>query len=358
MLSRFKLKQLALCLPLLMFMPVMAQTTAVDAYYPKVAIDQKKLKLTGSIEAKQDAELASLQAGVIQQLFVEAGDQVQKGQKLMSLDATLAELRLAETRANLDASVVAKTEAQRLYNEVLALSKKQVVAQTLIDERKAAVATAKAELSRQQNNLNYQQEVVNRHTLYAPFAGTIAKRNVDLGEWVSQQSSVYTLVQHSALRLVIAIPQEYYQQLQQQPELPVTIAPDYIQARSFNAKISRLIPVSNNQSRTLIAHIDLPATENLLPGMSANAELAFSQQQNQVLWLPKSAIKQHPDGGQSIFAIVDNKAKRYIVNVVESKGEQIAVSGAPVSYAYVTSGVELLRDGTSLQVNNTQGQNL
>jgi len=358
MLSRLKLQQVALVIPFFVLTQVSAQTTAVDAYYPKLAIDQQKLTLTGTIEAKQNAELASLQSGVIQGLFVEAGDQVQKGQKLMSLDATLAQLRLAETQANLDASQVAKTEAMRLYNEVLALSKKQVVAQTLIDERKAAVATALAELSQQQNSLNYQQEVVNRHNLYAPFSGTIATRNVNLGEWVSQQNSVYTLVKHSDLRLVIAIPQEYYQQLQQQLELKLKITPDFIQAKSFEAKLSRLIPVSHNQSRTLLAHVDLPNTQDLLPGMSANAELTFNQQQNQVLWLPKSALKQHPDGGQSIFAIVDNKAKRYIVDIVESKGQQIAVSGAPATHAYITSGVELLREGSDLQVKNSQDQGL
>ena len=37
-----------------------------------------------------------------------------------------------------------------------------------------------------------------------------------------------------------------------------------------------------------------------------------------------------------------------IVKVVEREGDRIAVSGAPASTAYVRSGVELLRDGDSL----------
>ena len=365
MLTTLSVRKLCFILSLSVTNSLSAQTTAVDVFYPKPSTAYKTLKLTGTVEAAQNADLASLQAGVIEQLFVEVGDKVSKGQKLLALDATLAKLTLAETKASVDSSKVSLAEAKRLYQEVLALSKQQVVAQTLINERKAAVAAANAELARQTASLARQTELVNRHTLYAPFAGVIASRNADLGEWVTQQTSVFNLVEQDKLRLALAVPQEYYQYLthyqgQNLKQTPVSavITPDFNGAASFTRTISRLVAVSNQQSRTLLVHIDLSGeqqeqTSALVPGMSATAELQFSlnqQNQTQVIWLPEQALKQHPDGGSSVFAVVNNQAQRFIVNVLEKREQQVAVTGAPAEHAYVASGIALLRDGQALTI--------
>ncbi|MDM3871514.1 efflux RND transporter periplasmic adaptor subunit [Porticoccus sp. W117] len=332
------------------------QAAEVDVFYPTSEPAYQTLTLTGTVEAAQNADLASLQAGVIQQFFVEVGDKVSRGQKLMTLDATLARLTLAETEASVTSSEIRLREAKRLYQEALALSEQQAMAQTLIAQRKAAVATAEAALNREKSNLAYQKELVNRHTLYAPFNGVISRRNGDVGEWVTQQRSVLGLVQQDKLRLVISIPQEYYQFLKEPENTVVTITPDVTEAAKLTGKISRYVAVSNEQSRAFTAHIDLPASDSLTPGMSANAELQFNRVQKQLVWLPKRALKQHPDGGTSVFAVVNGQAERFIVDVVDKKEQQIAVTGAPANHAYVTSGVALLRDGESLTIKNTEGQ--
>ncbi|WP_281560599.1 efflux RND transporter periplasmic adaptor subunit [Thalassomonas sp. RHCl1] len=339
-------------------LPARAEITQVDVVYPKTNQSHQILQLTGTVEARQNAELSTQQSGLVAALYVEAGDKVAKGDKLLTLDDTLARLSLAEAKASVEAGRVAQAEAERLYKEVLALSKQKVVAETLIGERKAGVASAKAELAMRKASLALQQEVVNRHSLYAPFAGVIASRNADLGEWVSQQTRVFNLVQQQELRLNLAIPQEYYGQLIDREKVAVTVTPDFADAAAIEAHLSRLVAVANNQSRTLTAHVDLPASANLVAGMSAEAEIKLPQSKENLVWLPKSAIKQHPDGGASIFAVVDNKAKRFLVKVVRQQGEKVAVSGAPANQALVRSGIELMREGHELKINSVQGQPL
>ena len=347
----------ALALSLLAF-PGQAEVTPVEVVYPQLNQSRQVLQLTGTVEAAQHAELATQQSGLIASLHVEVGDRVTKGSKLLTLDDTLARLSLAEAAASVEVARVARTEAKRLFEEVLALSKQKVVAETLIGERRAGLAQAKAELSRQQANLALQEEVVRRHTLYAPFSGVIATRNADIGEWVSQQTAVLTLVQQQQLRLNVAIPQEYYGQLVNQADIAVTVNPDFANAPAIKASLSRLVAVSNSQSRTLTAHIDLPADTQLLAGMSAKAELELPLSREDLVWLPKSAIKLHPDGGASIFAVVNNKAKRFLITVVRQRDNLVAVSGAPADFALVASGVELMRDGHAVKVNNPQGKPL
>lgn len=344
--SRLTQWSLLLCM---LNIPLAFAATPVEVVKPETASQSQQITLTGTVEAKHHAQLAALQAGLVDKILVDIGDTVSAGQKLMLLDATLAKLDLAEAQATVESARVDLQEAQRLYKEVVALSKQQLVAETLIGERRAAVARAKSQLTRQQSALAVQKEVVKRQTLYAPFDGVIASRGVNLGEWVTQQSSLFTLVDQRHLRVKISIPQEYYRQLVNQSAIEVQVQPDLAGVQPINTSVSRLVRVSDQQSRTLSAYIDLPEDTGLVVGMSALVNITLSADSDTLLWLPKGAIKQHPDGGLSVFAIENNRAKRYLVKQVSQRGNQIAVSGAPANVSYVATGVELLTDGTEVQ---------
>lgn len=336
----------------------MARVTQVDIFKPETAQNYQVLSLTGTIEAKQNANLAPLQSGVVAKLFVEQGDQVVKGQKLMALDAKLAELSLAQLKAKVAAAITSKEEADRLYKEVVDLSKKQLVAETLMSERFSTYQVASAQLAQANAELSHQQEVFNRHTLYAPFNGVIADRNLDLGEWVTQQTNAFTLVEQDNLRLKISIPQEYYAQLANQSNVAVAVMPDSIQSNTIEASLNRLVAVASDSSRTFIGLVDLPKYAGLVAGMSAQAQINIPASNQNMLWLPKTAIKQHPDGGRSVFAAIDGKAQRYLVKVVKQQGNRVAVTGAPADLSFVVSGVELLNQGDALTTNQVDGDAL
>lgn len=336
---------------------IAADAVAVDVYLPKAQLYHQEINLTGTIEAKQNADLAPLQSGVIEQLFVDDGNNVVKGEKLLQLDATLAKFQLNEIAAGLSAAAVKLAEAERLYQEVMQLSKQQFVAKTLMGERRSNLASAQAEQNEKKASLALQQEVVQRHTLFAPFNGVIASRNADVGEWVNPQSQVFNLVANHALRLKIAIPQEYFYQLKSQPLL-VNVIPDHQANLAFKADLSRLVTVSDARTRTVIGLVDIPADIDLIAGMSAQATIRILSKDNTLVWLPKSALKTHPDGGNSIFAVLNNKAKRFIVQVKNKTSKQVAVSGAPSDLAVIVKGVELLKEGTEVTTNMLEKNDL
>lgn len=324
----------------------------VDVIFPSETQTKQTLVLTGSVEAKQYAQIAALEAGRVERIEVEIGDVVEAGQTLLSLDSRLAQLEVEGAKANLNAAKVNLAEAKRLYQEVLKLSEQQVVAQTLIAERAALLANAEAQLASSQANLSLREELLNRHTLTAPFSGVIAQRNVDTGEWVTQQSTVFDLVAQDDLRLNIAIPQEYYSLLLQQAKAELRVKPDVISAQAFNAKLSRFVPVSNSATRTFMAQVDLPKDSNLVVGMSARAELTIPNTQRSSITLPRSAVKQHPDGGSSVFIVEDGKAKRVITPITVTTNNMVTINNQPFDKAYIISAVELLRDGTPVIANN------
>ncbi|MFT6991992.1 MAG: RND family efflux transporter MFP subunit [Paraglaciecola sp.] len=323
----------------------------VDVVYANQTQSHLNIVLTGTVEAKQQAQLAPLEAGRVKQLAVEIGDIVTTGQTLLTLDSKLAELEVRGAEASLKATQVNLNEANRLYQEVLMLSKQQVVAQTLISERAALLANSEAQLANAQAILSLRQELLNRHTLRAPFAGVIAQRNVDLGEWITQQTSAFTLVAQDDLRLTVSIPQQYYSSLVKQPNVSVKVLPDSTDSHSFNAVLSRFVPVSDPVTRTFMAQIDLPKETYLVTGMSARAQISLPNTSKSTFMLPRSAIKQHPDGGSSVFIVENGMAKRIITSYVQMPGDRVEISHHPVNQPYIVTGVELLKDGTPVTAN-------
>ena len=349
------MKYIGLCLLLLGFIgQTQAQdVTSVEVIKGKTASNAQVLTVSGTVESEQNARLAPLQSGVIEQVLVEAGEFVEKGQVLLTLDNHLARIAVDQAQADLDAARAALKEAQRLLKEVMELSTKKVIAQTTIGERKSQVAIAKAQESRAQADVAQRKEELARHQLKAPFAGLVAQRHIDIGEWVTQQTVVYTLVEQKNLRVALAIPQEYVARLSQSPSISALVMPDSVNGQVIQAQLSQVVRVANSSSRAVKAWVDLPQSAQLVVGMSAQVELelpAFEQGEYTAVWLPKAAIKVHPDGGRSVFVAERGVAKNVPVKIVETNGNDVAVTGVDSQANVIVSGVAVLKAGATIKV--------
>ena len=316
----------------------------VEVFYPQQDTHRPSIELIGTVVAEQDAQLSSLESGLVKSIEVDAGDRVESGQKLLSLDDTLAKLRLSQVEADHLSAQVNQAEALRQYNEVVSLAKRKVVADSLLSERKASLASANAALTNTKAQVELQAEIVRRHSLLAPFAGVIAKRNVDVGEWIGQQNQIFQLVSNKSLRLIVDLPQEHLHVITQTQNMQVTVVPDVLPKQEYQLKLSRIVAISDPTSRTVKIRIDLPDDTNLIPGMSARAKLNLTNQDARLTWLPKSALKRHPDGGNSVFTVEANQVKRHKITLVKSELDRVAVTGLPINSAVVVSGTELLKD--------------
>lgn len=329
---------------------VQAETREVDVVVPEQQPLERTLQLSGSIEARQVAQLAALESGVVASFSVEVGDVVNQGDVLLQLDDTLVQLELAQAEAALDSARSALSEAERLSAETSNLSQQRLVASTLNAQREAAVALAKAEVERQQALVKIAAERVRRHTLMAPFTGVIAARNVNAGEWVSQQTSVYSLVESNALRANVAIPQEYFATFSSGSPIEARVSLDGGLSSAKRIPVSRFVGVSDPQSRVFTALIDLPQDSGFVPGMSAQIQLSLPADESSVVWLPRSALKQHPDGGASVFSIEDGVARRQVIQIAMMEPNRVAIANIRGGIPYVISGVELLQDGERVTV--------
>lgn len=349
-----------------------AEKVEVEVFKPQQEPHSVTIELSGTVVAEQDAQLATLEAGLVKALFVEAGDKVSAGQALLSLDDTLARLRLSQEEADHISALVQQQEAQRQYDEVVSLAKSKVVADSLLAERKANLASARSRVTSSQARVALQNEIVNRHTLSAPFDGVIAQRNVNLGEWISRQNQVFQLVSDQSVRLIVNLPQEHLGAISKQATLTALVIPDVMPDERYTLPVTNIVPVSEPASRTMQVRIDIPAHAGMLPGMSARARINITgdsgsgsgNAMDTLSWIPRTALKRHPDGSSSVFTVhIDSNkvedanilkvkthatVKRRKITLVKSDMDRVAVTGLPIKSIVVLSAIELLKDNQSV----------
>ncbi|MGB0894230.1 MAG: efflux RND transporter periplasmic adaptor subunit [Parashewanella sp.] len=317
----------------------------VEVVYSKATTKNLELELTGSVTASNDAYLTSFESGIVSEILVEVGDYVKKGQVLAKLDDAILLVNLEHAHSQLIAQRADYLESERLVAEVEELAKKEVIAKTLLSERKARAMRAKALLDVAKANKKEMELRIERHILRAPFSGFITQRNIDIGEYIGTQSQVFQLVSNESLTVISEVPQEYFHDLTQQENITSLIISDSPTVKPLQLDVSRIVRVSNPVSRTFQVRVDLPKTSEFISGMSATVRLQIPNEHILLSNIPRSALKRHPDGNYSIFAVDNHRVKRISVELIESNLDQVTVSGLSKNTAVIISQEQQLVEG-------------
>ncbi len=319
---------------------------------------RETLSLAGSLRAVNDAQLSPRIEGLIAKLEVDAGAQVQAGAPLLRLDDRLARLAVEALEAESAAAMASRNEAQRRVDEAAPLVAQRSLPQTELAVRRAALAEAEAALNAVRARLAAQREHLDRHLLRAPFAGVVAARLVDIGEWVTPSSPVLQLVDPEALRLEVQVPQERFAEIN--ADSRVEIEPDTAPGTRLNARIAARVPVSGGSgARTFLLQV-VPADAGaaLLPGSSARAHLSLDGSAS--LGIPRDALLRHPDGGYSVYVAVEAegglRAQRRPLQLGRESGQRVEVrEGLREGEQVVVRGNESLQDGQPIQARAAEG---
>jgi membrane fusion protein, multidrug efflux system len=316
------------------------------------------LSLPGSLRAVNDAQLSPRIEGLIAKLEVDAGAQVKAGAPLLRLDDRLARLEVEALEAESAAAVASRDEAQRRVDEAAPLVAQRSLPQTELAARRAALAEAEAAVNAIRARLAAQREHLDRHLLRAPFAGVVAARLVDIGEWVTPSSPVLQLVDPDALRLEVQVPQERFADID--ADTRVEIEPDTAPGTRINARIDARVPVSaSGGARTFLLQIvPSDADAALLPGTSARAHLSLDR--SAAIGIPRDALLRHPDGGYSVYVAVEAegalRAQRRPLKLGRESGLRVEVlEGLREGEQVVVRGNESLQEGQAIQVRAAGG---
>lgn len=295
--------------------------------------------LPGEIKAYQQATLYAKVAGYLKTINVDKGDRAKEG-------ALLAEIEVPELIAE-RARYKAEVEVAAIDFKRLSESQKKapdlVVPQT-VDDARGKLDVAKANLERTETLLNYAKIV-------APFSGVITRRFVDPGAFIPsattgstpQSAAIVTLTDFESVRLQVAVPEVEASLVA--VEQPVKLTVEGLPGRTFEGKVTRYSYALDEESKTMLAEIELPNPKlELRPGMYATVKIGLQRKEDALL-VPAAALVQEK-ASAFVFTIANDKAKKTPVKTGFDDGRNVEIlSGLKPGEPVLLAGKQPLSDG-------------
>lgn len=311
------------------------------------------IKLPGTLEADNEAELHARASGYIARRLVDIGDHVRAGQVLAILDAPEIEQQLEQAQADLRTAqanrALAETTAERWED----LRAKDAVSQQEADEKRGQLAAATALASAATANVERLRATLGFTRIVAPFAGTVTSRTAEIGALVGAGPAgappLFTLADDSRLRLRVRVPQALAGSLVRGSAVQLSV-PEH-PGETFSGTLVRTAGAVDRASGTVLAEF---AVDNRARRLRSGgyAEVAISVLPGAgTVSLPASALITSPKG--TMVAIVDGNGKVAMrpVTIGRDEGATVhVVAGLPPQAQVVRTPPEALAPGDLVRV--------
>jgi RND family efflux transporter MFP subunit len=310
------------------------------------------LSASGYLVANKQSKITPKISGKVVQLPIDTGMKVHRGDTLAVLESTNLRAQLDESRAALD-------QAEREYNRQSALWKQGVASKSLYDNAEATLTAARARVH--QIEINMQDMVVR-----APFDGTIATKNTEVGEVISSvmmgqvagtlpAGAICTLVDLNTLEVEADVNEGSIAQLREGQ--PAEVSVDAFPGKKWRGVLRQIIPTADRAKAIVKVKVKiLEPGDRLLPEMSStvsflNAQRSDAEMQEPArIWLPPSAVV------NGHVAVVDEKGRVKLRNVTTGavrEGRIEVTSGLRAGERIATEKVEQLQDGQLVRLSES-----
>lgn len=294
----------------------------------------ENLSYSGTIEAVQSIPLSFRTAGTVEQVLVDVGDAVKKGQLLATLEK--------EDFENMyDIAKSKYQQASDAYERLKSLHANGSIPEIKWVEMETNLEQAKASLEISKNNLD-------KCFLKAPVTGFVGKRNIEPGmSGLNLTSSALEIVEISTVNIKIAVPENEIGKMKKgiKAEIRVSALNDKI----FEGVMTNISPVADGFSRTYNVKISVKNTDfELKPGMVCEVKLNIMSEK-EIVYVPYQSVTMDSDGKAFVYLVGENKkvAKKQIVKTGNYKDNNIEIlSGLQQGQIIVIEGKEKLSDNS------------
>ena len=319
------------------------------------------ITVSGTLAAEDQVALGMKVSGRLQEIAVDLGSTVRRGQELArvvqtdfrlrvhqaeaALQQARARLGLTEAaadntvdpgqtplvrqaRAVLDQATLARNRARNLLAEKL-LSQSDLdaaeagflVADGRYQDALEEIANRQAVLAQRRTELEIARQQFEDTVLRAPFDGAVREKQVSPGQFLAAGQPVLTVVRMHPLRLRLAIPERDATGVRPGQDVRLTIVGD---AAPHTGRVARLSPAIQENSRTLMVEAEVPNTDGALrPGSFAEADIVTAVGEP-VVFVRRSAIVTFA-GLEKVIVVVDGKTVEKRVRTGRHDAERVEI---------------------------------
>lgn len=313
--------------------PPGGQKTVVETVEASRTTIRATHRAVGTLLADASAELRAEVPGQILALHFEEGQQVGKGDRLISIEATVLEAEVNEARANAERSRSQFVRAKELHD-------KKLISAT---DYEAAAANSNVDTAR----LLSAQARLSKTVIRAPFAGFTGLRRINVGDYTTVGQSLIDLVRLDPMRVDFSVPETLLAELQ--VGQPIEVYVDAYGDEPFVGKVTAISPKIDVQGHSIQIRGSVSNTElKLRPGLFARVQIGLDSKENAVV-IPEEAI--WPIGqDKTVFVVVDGVARQKVVELgTRQAGVVEVVAGVGHGDVVVTAGQMKLHDGAPVE---------
>jgi len=279
----------------------------------------RMLAVTGRLEAQQSVNVAARSAGRITEITRHEGERVEEGDVLARMADTSARAgvtqqaaELAAARKELEQQTRALQRAERLASTGAASQEELETARLDVERGQQDLVGRSAALSEQKTQL----------LVTAPFAGTIVRRDAELGQVVGPETPLFQIATVSEARVTAEVDERYVPSLR--PGMRAEILPLGTSQRSDPAKVSYVAQAVDPQTGAATVRLTYDrAPDKPLVGASVDINISVDSVADAVTVPRESLGTSH--GRSFVLVVRDGVVQRRYVTVDDWPAEWVVV---------------------------------
>ncbi len=343
------------------------------------------IRVSGTLTAQEEADVAAEVAGRVVATPVERGSRVGASDALVRLLASEGEAQAIEAQANaaqIEArlgiangapfavdkvpEVANAAAALRLarteFERARLLHQQQLLSQAEFDQRSAQSDAAERQYDMARNTAAQQyqsllaararvtlaQKALADTTVRAPFAGVVGERFVSMGDYVTRGTKVATVMRVDPLRVELTVPEQFVAAIA--AGRSVTFEVDAYPGETFVGQVRYVSPSVAANTRALTLEAIVPnGNSRLKPGFFATAQIEQAAMLPGLL-VPAAAVRT-VSGTARVFVIAGDRVEERVVMVGQAVDDRVEItSGLTKGERVVANGADRMVDGVRVVV--------
>ena len=295
------------------------------------------------------AKLADLKAGARLEEIAQIKESVKQLEDCTNFaKADLDRIRSLVKSGSLPAETVEKARVSYIKCQTQFAAAKEQLAMLEAGPTKTEIAVHQATVDEAGAKRAIAQAKLDECVLKAPFVGVVTQVFVRPGDLATPRAPLLKLMDPTSLVVRAGLPESCSANIRKGTKVVVRL--DAYPNKIFNAKIERVYPRLERDSRTRIIEAKIIEPVQLIPRLFARISVQGRVADDAVV-VPDAAIVTTPRGDKVIYVVKEGKANMRKVTIGLEQGQSIQIiDGVQVGEMVVVAGNLNLKDGVPVQL--------
>jgi len=300
-------------------------------------------EVQGALFPREHAVMSSEVEGAVALVNADFGDKVIAGQVMLKINPREYQLKVESAQAALDQERAKLANSTARFQRSQRLKEEATISAEQFDQMASQLRIDQADTESAEKTLAMARKKLGDTEIKAPFTGSVQKRMVSLGEYVSPGKQIYELIATDPIKLRCPMPERFVPLAK--VGMPVKLTIDSRADTSYTGRITRIAPALDESSRTLLIEAEVANPDGALkPGFFAHVTMDLGR--DRALFVPNLAVLRYA-GVARVFIVEQGVVRAREVTIGSVVGDQVEVTGGLKEGERVAvSEVDRLADGT------------